>query len=66
MFTKLSPIVSEFDTQEQADSYDSWFRTKVQAALDDPHPGIPHDEAMATLDRLLEEKRALRRKRAMG
>ncbi|MCW2488256.1 stability determinant [Candidatus Symbiopectobacterium sp. NZEC127] len=66
MVTKLSPIVSEFETQEQADSYDSWFRTKVQAALDDPRPGIPHDEAMATLDKLLEEKRALREKRAMG
>ncbi|MCW2476887.1 stability determinant [Candidatus Symbiopectobacterium sp. NZEC151] len=66
MVTKLSPIVSEFETQEQADSYDSWFRTKVQAALDDPRPGIPHDEAMATLDKLLEEKRALRGKRAMG
>ncbi|CAI1910721.1 Uncharacterised protein [Serratia entomophila] len=66
MTTKLSPIVSEFETQEQADSYERWFRAKVHAALDDPRPGIPHDEAMATLDRLLEEKRALRMKRAVG
>lgn len=66
MVTKLSPIVSEFETQEQADSYDPWFRAKVQAALDDPHPGIPHDEAMAKIDRILEEKRALRAKRAVG
>ncbi|KEY57120.1 hypothetical protein [Serratia sp. DD3] len=66
MVTKLSPIVSEFETQEQADSYDRWFRARVQAALDDPRPGIPHDEAMAKLDKLLEEKRALRAKRAVG
>lgn len=66
MTNKLSPIVSEFETQEQADSYEHWFRAKVQAALDDPRPGIPHDEAMAMLDRRLEEKRALRAKRAAG
>lgn len=45
MTTKLSLIVSEFETQEQADSYDRWFRDKVQTALDDPHPGIPHDDS---------------------
>ena len=35
----LSPIVSEFETQEAADSYDKWFRSKVEASLraaDDP------------------------------
>lgn len=66
MATKLSPIVSEFETQEQVDSYDSWFRAKVQEALDDPRPGVPHDKAMAKLDALLAEKRAMRSKRAMG
>ena len=40
----LSPIVSEFETQEAADSYDLWFRAKVQQALDETRPGIPHDE----------------------
>ncbi|MGP2928593.1 MULTISPECIES: type II toxin-antitoxin system RelB family antitoxin [Serratia] len=49
MITKLSLIVSEFETQERVDSYDSWFRAKVQAALDEPRPGIPHDEAMAEI-----------------
>ncbi|AXF77502.1 stability determinant [Erwinia tracheiphila] len=66
MTTKLSPIVSEFETQEQADSYDRWFRAKVQVALDDPRPGIPHDDAMAKLEAMLEERRTLRAKRAMG
>jgi hypothetical protein len=56
----LSPIVSEFDTQEQADSYDHWFRAKVQAAIDDPRPSIPHDLAMAKVQVLLEEKRKAR------
>ena len=56
----LSPIVSEFDTQEQADSYDHWFRAKVKAAMDDPRPSIPHDQAMAMLQAMLEEKRKTR------
>ncbi len=56
----LSPIVSEFDTQEQADSYDHWFRAKVQAAIDDPRLSIPHDLAMAKVQVLLEEKRKAR------
>lgn len=55
--TKLSPIVSEFETEEQAAAYDRWFRAKVEAALADPRPGIPHDEAMARIRRRLEELR---------
>ena len=60
MSTALSPIVSEFATQEEADAYDVWFHAKVQASLDDPSLSIPHDEAMARVDRLLEEKRRAR------
>lgn len=62
MAKKLDPIISEFDTQEAADSYDKWFREKVQQALDDPRPGIPHDEVMAqmraTIDAVAERKKA--------
>ncbi|MNO02047.1 hypothetical protein D3C81_2223420 [compost metagenome] len=58
---KLSPIVSEFETDEQAASYDRWFRGKIQVALDDPRPAIPHDEAMAMVERMLEDKRKARR-----
>ena len=61
MSTKLSPIVSEFETQEQADSYDLWFRARVQASLDDPRPSIPHDEAMAMVEKMLDNKRKARR-----
>ena len=44
---KLDPIVSEFETEEEAAAYDLWFRAKVQAAIDDPGELVPHDEAMA-------------------
>lgn len=53
---KLSPIVSEFETQEEADAYDRWFRAKVAASLADPRPPIPHDEVMAEMRRIIAEK----------
>jgi len=53
MSAQLSPIVSEFETQEQADSYDRWFRAKVKASLDDPRPGVPHDQVMAEMDEII-------------
>ncbi len=28
-------------------AHDAWFRAKVQEALDDPRPGIPHQEVEA-------------------
>jgi len=31
----------------EAAAYDKWFRTLVQEALDDPHPGIPHEQVKA-------------------
>ena len=62
MARKLDPIISEFDTQEEADSYDAWFRAKVQASRDDLRPGIPHDVVMAqlraTIDAVAESKKA--------
>lgn len=61
--TALDPLVSEFDTQEQADSYDRWFRAKVREALDDPRPTIPHDQAMKMVDEELARRRAARAER---
>jgi len=52
---KLDPIVSEFETTEEAEAYDAWFRAKVQASLDNPGPGIPHDEVMAEMQKLIDE-----------
>lgn len=54
---RLDPIVSEFETQEQADSYDRWFRERIHRSLDDPRPSIPHDEAMARVRAVIEAKR---------
>ena len=47
--TRLSPIVSEFETEEEAAAYDAWLRAKVAASLADPRPPIPHDEAMVRI-----------------
>lgn len=63
MSAPLSPIVSEFETQEHADSYDRWFRAKVQRSLDNPGPGVPHDEVMAKMDAIIEAAEGKRRAR---
>ncbi|KAA8698937.1 MULTISPECIES: type II toxin-antitoxin system RelB family antitoxin [Pseudomonas syringae group] len=60
----LSPIVSEFETDEQAASYDRWFRLQVQASLDDPSPGVPHDQVMAEMDAIIAEAEKHQRDRA--
>lgn len=57
---KLSPIVSEFETQAEADSYDRWFREKVAAAKADTRPGVPHDEAMSRISSIIANARAKR------
>lgn len=57
MSAELPPIVSEFETEELAASYDRWFRAKVQASLDDPRLNVPHDQVMADMRSLLEAKR---------
>ncbi|WEK04820.1 MAG: hypothetical protein P0Y65_00760 [Candidatus Devosia phytovorans] len=64
MTKKLDPIISEFATQEEADSYDRWFHQKVQQALDDPRPGIPHDEVMAQVRAVIDA--AVERKKVSG
>jgi len=58
--TQLDPLVSEFDTQEQAQHYDQWFHAKVREALEDGHGFLPHDAAMAEVDAMLMHKRAQR------
>ena len=55
---KYSPIVSEFASAEEEAAYDVWYRKQVQEALDDPRPGIPHDEVMAEMRAIVEKARA--------
>ena len=56
----LSPIVSEFETQEQETSYNQWFRAKVDEALLSEKPRLPHDAAMAKVQAMLEDRRKAR------
>ncbi len=61
----LSPIVSEFETEEQESSYNHWFRAKVEEALLSKKPRLPHDAAMAKVQAMLEERRKARADRSL-
>lgn len=54
---EVPPKMSDFDTAEEAEAYDRWFRAKVEASLADPRPTIPHDEVMAEMKALIEKAR---------
>lgn len=43
----------------EAAAYDVWFRQQVQASIDDPRPGIPHDEVES---KFTAKREALRRR----
>ena len=62
----LSPIVSEFETEEQELSYNLWFRDKVEEALHSKKPRLPHDAAMAKVQTMLEERRKARANNSVG
>lgn len=64
MNATVSPIVSEFATNEDAERYDRWFRAKVTASLGDGQPCIPHDQVMAEMEAIIEEAERKRRKSA--
>ncbi len=51
----ISTIVSDFESEEQAASYDRWFRAEVQASIDDPRPNISHEQVKAEIRLLMEE-----------
>ena len=65
MNAKLSPMVSEFETDEQAASYDRWFRAQVEAGLNSTKPLLTHDQAMDRLDAQLTERRIARAKNSL-
>jgi hypothetical protein len=60
MSEMLSPIVSEFETEEQEANYDQWFRAKVKEALRSEKPRLPHDAAMAKVQAMLDDRRKAR------
>ena len=65
MSAALSPIVSEFETEEQEARYDQWFRAKVEEALHSEKPRLPHDAAMAKVRVILDERRKSRANRLL-
>ncbi|WP_449441292.1 type II toxin-antitoxin system RelB family antitoxin [Pseudomonas migulae] len=56
MSADFSPIVSGFETKEQAVSYNRRFRARVQASLDDPRLNVPA-QVMTEMRALIESKR---------
>ena len=54
---KLDPIVSEFETEEDAEAYDKWFRAQVEEGLRSNGPWIPHEEVMASARAIIEKHR---------
>lgn len=40
--------------EAQADSYDRWFCARVLASMADPRPSVPHHEAMARVDAIID------------
>ena len=65
MSAELSPIVSEFETEEQEANYDHWFRAKVEEAMRSEKPRLPHDAAIAKVQAMLEERRKARANRSV-
>lgn len=42
------------------EAYDAWFRAKVQEALDDTRPAVPHQQVMDEAQTLIDRKRRSR------
>lgn len=55
--TKLSPIESEFETTEEAEAHEAWLREKIARVLAKDGAEIPHDEVMAEMREIIEQKR---------
>ncbi len=49
----LSPLVSEFETEDQEKKYTAWLKAKLHASLDDARPGVPHDQVMAEMEAII-------------
>jgi hypothetical protein len=51
---KLDPIISEFETEEQAEAYDKWFRAQVEEGLHSKGPWIAHEQVMREAQEIIE------------
>ena len=52
----LSPLVSEFETVEQAQAYLRWLEAKVAAAKADGRPNVDHDEVMKRVRAIIQAR----------
>ncbi len=52
----LSPLVSEFETVEQAEAYLRWLEAKLAASKADGRPTVDHDKAMKRVRAIIEAK----------
>ncbi len=59
MTTALSPLVSEFETTEQEESYLTWLKGKVQKSLADTRPNVSHDQVLFEMRALLQSSKPL-------
>lgn len=67
MTTALSPIESEFATVEAAESYDRWFRAKVQKSLDSKDVRrYSTDEVMQQMEEIVKAAEARHAQRRMA
>jgi len=55
---RLDPLIYEFDSVEEEQSYDEWLKAKVQKAITNPAQPVPHDEAIARLDAIIAQAKA--------
>lgn len=58
--SQLDPPASEFKSLEAAEAYNAWFRAKVQKAMADTRPKIPHDQVMAHAHAVIDAARSTR------
>ena len=66
MNAALSPLVSEFETQEQEADYLQWLVVKTRASLADTQPNVPHDAVMAQARTLIQSPKTNTPPRAAG
>ena len=57
MNTKPIPPDADFLPPEDEAEYDRWFREKVNKALQDKRPSIPHEQVMNEMRALIFSKR---------
>ncbi len=58
---KFSPLVSEFESEEQAASYDHWLKDKVAQHLEESTQVVAHDQVMADLEYIVATAEAKRK-----